>query len=112
MDRVTAEAPPPPTKPRQSPKHNQPHFDARTYLYQLCGVDLTSIDGIEAGGALALIAEIGTDMSRWPSANHFVSWLGLCPAPRFGRQSVVEQEQTDGESGGGDLADGGEQLAP
>ena len=45
----------------------------------MCGVDLTSIDGIEAGSALALIAEIGTDMGRWPSAKHFASWLGLCP---------------------------------
>ena len=82
LEHVTEEAPPPPTKRRQPPKHNQPRFDARTYLYQLTGVDLTTIDGIEAGGALALIAEIGTDMGCWKSANHFVSWLGLCPGTK------------------------------
>src|SRR4029079_16572585 len=43
LERVTEEPPPPPAKPRQPPKHNQPRFDARSYLYQLCGVDLTSI---------------------------------------------------------------------
>jgi transposase len=26
-----------------------------------------------------LFSEVGRDMSRWPSAAHFVSWLGLCP---------------------------------
>ena len=51
LERVTDERPPPPPKRRQSPTHNQPRFDARTYLYQLTGVDLTRIDGIEAGSA-------------------------------------------------------------
>jgi transposase len=83
LDKVTEEPPPPPDKPRQSPKGNQPRFDARTQLFQLTGVDLTRIDGLEAGSALSLIAEIGTDMSRWKSANHFVSWLGLCPGTKI-----------------------------
>jgi transposase len=55
-------------------------------------VDLTSIDGIEAGGALALIAEIGTDMGRWPSANHFVSWLGLCPGTKISGGKVLSSK--------------------
>jgi transposase len=96
LERVTDEAPPPPgtlwVKRRQPPKHNQPRFDARTYLYQLTGVDLTSIDGIEAGGALALIAEIGTDMGRWKSANHFVSWLGLCPGTKISGGKVLSSK--------------------
>jgi hypothetical protein len=82
LERVTEDAPPPPAKPRQSPKKHQPRFDARTYVFQLTGVDLTTIDGIEAGSALALIAEIGTDMGCWKSVNHFVSWLGLCPGTK------------------------------
>ena len=92
LERVTEEAPPPPPKPRQSPKHNQPRFDARTYLYQMTGVDLTRIDGIEAGSALALIAEIGTDMQRWKTANHFVSWLGLCPGTKVSGGKVLSSK--------------------
>ncbi len=92
LERVTEEPPPAPAKPRQSPKHNQPHFDARSYLYQLCGVDLTSIDGIEAGSALALIAEIGTDMERWPSEKHFASWLGVCPGTRISGGKVLSSK--------------------
>ena len=92
LERVTEEAPPPPPKPRQSPKHNQPRFDARTSLYQLTGVDLTRIDGIESGSALALIAEIGTDMQRWKTANHFVSWLGLCPGTKVSGGKVLSSK--------------------
>jgi hypothetical protein len=92
LERVTDEVPPPPTKPRQPPKHNQPRFDARTYLYRITGVDLTTLDGIEAGSALALIAEIGTDISRWPSANHFVSWLGLCPGTKISGGKVLSSK--------------------
>lgn len=92
LTRVTEDAPPPPAKPRQSPKHNQPRFDARTYLYQLTGVDLTTIDGIEAGSALALLAEIGTDMTRWKSPNHFVSWLGLCPGTNISGGKVLSSK--------------------
>lgn len=29
--------------------------------------------------AQTIIAEIGLDMSRWPTEAHFASWLGLCP---------------------------------
>lgn len=65
---------------------------ARTYLYQLTGVDLTRIDGIEAGNALALLSEIGTDMTRWKSANHFVSWLGLCPGTKVSGGRVVSSK--------------------
>jgi transposase len=57
-----------------------PAFDVRTVLHHLTGgVDLTQIDGIGAYTALKLIAEIGTDMRRWPTAQHFTSWLTLAP---------------------------------
>jgi hypothetical protein len=46
----------------------------------LTGVDLTTLDGFKSGyAALDLLAEIGTDMSAWPTEKHFASWLGLCP---------------------------------
>ena len=53
-------------------------FDLRTESYQLFGVDLTQIPGLLAM-VLTLFSELGRDMSRWPSAGHFASWLGLCP---------------------------------
>jgi transposase len=62
---------------------NAPKFDLRTQLYRMCGVDLTRIDGIDVTTALAVISETGADMSRFATAKHFTSWLGLCPGTRI-----------------------------
>jgi transposase len=62
---------------------NAPKFDLRERLFQMCGVDLTRIDGIDVTTALAVISEVGTDMSRFPSAKDFASWLGLCPGTKI-----------------------------
>jgi transposase len=61
---------------------NAPRFDARQRLYEVTGVDLTAIEGVEAGTALAVLSETGTDMSRWGSAKKFGAWLGLAPNPK------------------------------
>jgi transposase len=40
---------------------------------------LTTIPGVSTTAAHVLIAEISSDMSRFPSAAHLRSWAGLCP---------------------------------
>jgi transposase len=40
---------------------------------------LDEIPGISPGLAQAILAEIGLDMSRFPTAGHLVSWAKLCP---------------------------------
>jgi transposase len=40
---------------------------------------LTTIPGVSETTARVLLAEIGFDMTRFPSAGHLVSWAGLCP---------------------------------
>jgi len=40
---------------------------------------LTEIPGINETAAHALLAEIGTDMSRFPTGHHLASWAGICP---------------------------------
>jgi transposase len=52
-------------------------------LVRISGVDLTRIDGIDTNITLKIISEIGTDMSRWKTAKHFASWLGLCPGTKI-----------------------------
>jgi hypothetical protein len=68
---------------KRSKARNAPKFDLRTRLFQMCGVDLTRIDGIDVTTALVVVSEIGTDMSRFPSDKHFASWLGLCPGTKI-----------------------------
>jgi transposase len=40
---------------------------------------LTTMPGISETTARVLVAEIGTDMSRFPSVGHLISWAGFCP---------------------------------
>ena len=62
---------------------NAPKFDLRTQLFQMCGVDLTRIDGIDVTTALVVVSEVGSDMGKFPSDKHFASWLGLCPGTKI-----------------------------
>jgi transposase len=67
-------------KPRRcGRKPNDLSFDACGPLFRALGVDLTEIDGIDVGTALVILAEIGVDVSRFPTEKHFASWLGVCP---------------------------------
>ena len=74
---------------RGSKPKNAPKFDLRTYLFRLCGVDLTRIDGIEVITALKVLSEVGPDLSRFESAKHFTSWLGLCPGTKVSGGKVL-----------------------
>jgi transposase len=58
---------------------NAPAFDLRTELYRITGIDWARIDGIDVLTAQTVIAEVGTDLSAFPSEKRFTSWLGLCP---------------------------------
>lgn len=66
-----------------------PEQDLRTELYRILGVDLTQVPGLQATNVHALFAELGPDLSAFPSAKHFCSWLGLCPDNRVSGGKVL-----------------------
>jgi transposase len=88
---IALDPPPAPAKPRQR-TGNPFHFDAHAQLYRLTGVDLTRIAGIDAGTALTVLGEIGTDMTRWKTVKHFTSWLGLCPGTKVSGGRVLSSK--------------------
>jgi transposase len=47
--------------------------------FRICVEQLTSIPGVSDVVAQVIVSEIGTDMSRFPTAGHLRSWAGLCP---------------------------------
>lgn len=68
--------PDPPTRPKKKQKTDG---DALYDLAKIAGFDMTSIDGISFGTAAGILSEIGTDLSMFPTENHFVSYVGLAP---------------------------------
>lgn len=74
---------------RRGRAKNAPQFDVRAQLFGMCGVDLTRIDGLDTTTALKVIAEVGPDLSRFKSAKHFASWLGLCPGTKISGGKVL-----------------------
>lgn len=77
-------------KPRHKTQQpNAVNFDTRPLLHQLTGVDLTQIHGIGPYLALRMVAECGTDLSKWPTAKHFTSWLTLAPGCKISGGKVL-----------------------
>jgi len=85
-----------PPKARRHKQTNEPRFDARTPLSRMAGVDLTTIEGIEANTALLLLSAIGTDMPRWPSVQHCCRWLGLCPQHKISGGKILSRRVRPG----------------
>lgn len=76
MDEPEQGAPPKPMR------HHKPEIaDLHTKLLKLTGGrDASQLPGLTDLTLMKLISEVGTDMSRWPTTKHFVSWLGLSPS--------------------------------
>lgn len=73
-------------------QHNAVGFDVREALHALTGVDLTQIHGIGPAVALKLVGECGVDMSKWPSAKHFASWLCLSPGNKVSGGKLLSSQ--------------------
>ena len=93
LDRLQAECPPPAAS-MPAPRHRtrQPNalgFPAREALHRIVGLDLTQIHGLGPYLALKLVSECGTDLSAWPNAKHFTSWLCLAPSNKISGGKVL-----------------------
>jgi hypothetical protein len=68
---------------------NRLNFDARAAIDQLVGTDLTQIHGIGPDLALKLVAECGTNLSRWKTSKHVASWLALSPGNKISGGKIL-----------------------
>ncbi len=77
---ATQTQPAPTHKPKRNHSHrNDPATATRQHILRITGVDPVAIEGISKTIAQTLLAEVGTDMTPWPTVKHFASWLGLAP---------------------------------
>jgi hypothetical protein len=77
-------------KKAKKPRDNEPRgMDMKAELKRICGVDLTSIDGINVMTAFTVISEVGTDLSGFKNEDHFASWMGLAPSKDISSGKIV-----------------------
>jgi transposase len=61
-------------------------------LKDVCGVDLTLIDGVDVHTVETIISEIGIDPGKWRNEKHFGSWLGLAPNHKISGGKVLSRK--------------------
>jgi transposase len=74
---------------RKKKQGNTPGFDLRLELFRMSGTDLTQIDSVDVTTAMTILSEVGWDMTKWKSEDHFVSWLRLCPDNRISGDKII-----------------------
>ncbi len=79
----------------RKPMQNHPYpFDAQEMLMRITGVDLCALTGLSPHNVLQILAETGTDMSKFKEGRHLVSWLSLCPPKRgSGKRTKLKRKQ-------------------
>lgn len=74
---------------KKGKKGNAPQFELRHQLFRIVGRDLTQVDGIDVMTATTILSEVGWDMTKWKTENHFVSWLRLCPDNKISGAKII-----------------------
>jgi transposase len=68
---------------------NGPVFNMVHYLQRIHRINVMAIYGLSDISALEILAETGTDMSKWKDEKHFVSWLNLCPNNKISGGKII-----------------------
>lgn len=71
---------------------NQPDVDIRGFLHKIHGVDVMEIYGLSHIAGLEILAETGTDLSKWETEKHFVSWLNLSPNNKISGGKLISSQ--------------------
>jgi transposase len=77
---------------KKKKQRGAPVFDVRSYLKRIYKVDVLSIYGLSEMGGLEVLAETGADLSKWPTENHFKSWLNLCPNNKISGGKLISSK--------------------
>lgn len=87
---------PPSNRSKRKQKNAEPAFDLKNHMYRLFGTDLTQIDGIGTLTSYVIFTEVGPDLSKFPTANHFCSWLGLSPQNKISGGKILSSKTRPG----------------
>jgi transposase len=84
------------TGPKKKKQKNSPKYNVRDYLHHILKTDVIAIYGISDVAGLQILSETGTDMSKWPTEKHFVSWLNLCPNNKLSGGKLISSHVLKG----------------
>ena len=74
-----------------------PCMDMQKHSFQYFeGVDLFAIEGVNQNTVMTLMAEVGTDISKFHSAKAFSNWLHLCPNEKITGGKVISNRTKRG----------------
>lgn len=74
-----------------------PCMDMQRHSFQYFeGVDLFAIEGVNQNTVMTLMAEVGTDISKFHSAKAFSNWLHLCPNEKITGGKVISNRTKRG----------------
>ena len=62
-----------------------------------------NIYGLSEIGGLELLAETGTDLSKWKTDKHFKSWLNLCPNNKISGGKIISSKTQKKQNKAGQL---------
>jgi len=104
LERLTSTAPAPTSALQTKSKRLHKNAPAIANLDQLMiringGTDLSHLPCLTSYSIMQIIAEVGTDMTRWKSAKHFTAWLGVAPASRQSGKTKKNQPRFRGKAG-------------
>ncbi len=72
---------------------NSPGFNAKQYLYDIIGVDVTKIYGLQETNALTIFSETGCNLAeKFPTEKQFLSWLNVVPDNKITGAKVISSK--------------------
>jgi len=81
-----------PNTKRKAAGKNRVSYNLTSYLKEILGVDVTKVVGISELTTLTILSEVGNDLSKWKTKNHFTSWLGLAPNTKISGGKVISSK--------------------
>ncbi len=87
-----------PVKMKKKRYKNAPDFNAAAISREYFGVDLLSIEGIGANTIMTFIAEVGSDIYKFPTKKNFTSWLRLAPNNKKTGDKVISSRTPKGKN--------------
>jgi hypothetical protein len=74
-------------------RKNEYSFDVKGYLKQIFGIDLTNVSAFDEKMLLDIASVVGSDLSKWSSAEKFVDYLLLSPRRRKSGGKILGHEK-------------------